>query len=160
MHYILHKNMSYCAKNTEKEAEMFKILMEELWNESTERTMKEARRLCEDRSIVGVLGDRVFTYLVAKGQSTEETVKGCQDHMTEARSTMPDFTYQPLEDCGLVYLNNGLICTYLTKEEARWGEHVPKDDVFELLIYRAMAQEAAENNNVIAVWIPETVTAE
>ncbi len=139
---------------------MLKILMEELWNEETEKVMNEARRLSEDRSVVGVLGDRVFTYLVAKGQTVEEAVKGCQDHMAEARSTMPDFTYQPLDDCGLVYLSNGLICTYLSKEEARWGDEVPRDDVFELLIYRAMAQEAAEKDNVIAVWIPETETNE
>ena len=73
---------------------MLKILMEEFWNEETEKVMNEARRLSEDRSVVGVLGDRVFTYLVAKGQTVEEAVKGCQDHMAEARSSMPDFTYQ------------------------------------------------------------------
>lgn len=134
---------------------MFKILMGELWNEETEKVMNEARRLSEDRSVVGILSDRVFTYLVAKGQTVEEAVKECHDHMAEARSVMPDFTYQPLDDCGIVYLNNGMICTYLSKEEARWGGPVPREDVFELLIYRAMAQEAAENDRVIAVFLPE-----
>lgn len=134
---------------------MIKVLMEELWNKKTEELMKEARRLCEDRSIIGILADKVFTYVKAGEEDPEKAAQLCRDNMAEARSTMPDFTYQPLDDCGLVYLENGLICTYLTKEEARWGENIPRDDFFELMIYRAMAQKAADDNNVIAVWIPE-----
>ena len=132
-------------------------LIEEKWNENTEELLKNVRAISFPDAIIAILTEKAFTYANNDGRPVEKVVAEVKEHMADARSTMPDFSYWPMEDgkSALVYLSNGMICTYLNEEETKWPGKVPHDAMGELLIYRAMCQEAAELDEIIALDIPE-----
>lgn len=134
---------------------MLKIIMPEKWTDKHQKLLDDIRSFCQPDSIVAILGERTFTFLKHDTDDVDEMISRCKKNMHEADSTMPDFTYLPLDEGGLVYLDNGNIAVYLNKEEARWGDKVPKEDFVELLVYRAMCQEAARLGQLIALDIPE-----
>jgi hypothetical protein len=131
-------------------------LIENKWNEETEKVLKDARKISDDKPIVAILSDKVFTYIDPDTDDIQEIVSRCKEKMNAAISGAPDFSYLslPEDECGLVSLND-IILTHLTKEEAKWGENVPREAMIDLIIYRQMAIEACEKGEIIAVYIPD-----
>lgn len=131
-------------------------LNEDRWNDETQSLLEKAVQISDGKPIVVILSERVFTFLDPETEEIGKIVSRAEEKMKAALSGMPDFSYYslPEDECGLVILKNAVI-TLLTKEEARWGEDVPKEGIFELLIYRQMAIEACEKGEVIAVYVPD-----
>lgn len=132
-------------------------LIEEKWNDKAEEMLKSVRKISNPESIIVFISDEAFTYTKNEGKTIDEIVEEVKDHMAEARSNMPDFTYWPMEDNlgALVYLPNGFICTYVDPEDAKWCDEHPSDATPLQLIYRAKCQQAIENNEVVALFIPD-----
>lgn len=132
-------------------------LIEEKWNDKAEKMLENVRKISNPESIIAFISDEAFTYIKNEGKTIDEIVEEVKDHMSDARSNMPDFNYWPMEDNlgALVYLPNGFICTYLNPDEAKWKEEAPSEATPILLIYRAKCLQAIENDEVIALYIPD-----
>ncbi len=68
-------------------------LIEEKWNDKAEEMLENVKKISNPESIIAFISDEAFTYTKNEGKTIDEIVEEVKDHMSDARSNMPDFNY-------------------------------------------------------------------
>ena len=70
-------------------------LKEDKWIDKTKETLAAARKISDDKPVVGILSDKDFTFVDNDTDDPDVIVSRCQDLMKRALGGNPDFSYMP-----------------------------------------------------------------
>ena len=63
-------------------------LIDNKWNKETEKVLEDARKISDDKPIVAILSDKVFTYIDPDTDDIQEIVSRCKEKMNAAKEKM------------------------------------------------------------------------
>ena len=141
----------------EKEKKIMAIIVfdEKRFTDVAKETMDHMMYYVNESEPVTLLSERCAIIVHSKSSERDEIMKASDRQAREVAYSMPDFAkYIMDDDCGTVWLTNGDALVFISKESISGEVEVPLEMALE---YRSMGLEACENNEVIAMFVPEKI---